>query len=402
MRSHEILPNIKKKLLRNSKFFKPFLRLRKPDFRDFGQKWRHFQSHLSYLKAKSTKNPILTSGIWSIYSLLYPLFGGLDMGVRRGKIGVRGPQKAQKSMIFDIFVDFSTFTILAAFFLPKVKIRSIFSKIPGSPPAKLKKPKQAHSKGQEKLVVEGIDKPVISYNLLLNTYKIGFVEWKIVCVVDPFAVPNNNKTKNIARAKKSWWLRVLTSQNRSLWAKISQNGQNLQDWPKKGLFSYNFPKVLKNLGGQNRAFFRFFQFCRGGAGDFWKNWPNFDFRQKKGGQNSKCRKIDKNVKNHRFLGLLGSLDPILPSNLQPIPTTPEKGVKWAINWPKSHLLVLDFWSIFAFKYERWLIKSSFFWPKSLKSGFLRPFFGLKNLLLRSSFFFVLEKISCDLTFIYNI
>ena len=83
---------------------------------------------------------------------------------------------------------------------------------------------------------------------------------KLLCVVTLSLLQIPKQTTNIARAKESWWLRVLTSQK---WAKMSQNGGSTPESPglaKKGPFFYNFSKVLENFRPKTRPFLRFFQF----------------------------------------------------------------------------------------------------------------------------------------------
>ncbi len=74
---------------------------------------------------------------------------------------------------------------------------------------------------------------------------------------------NQLNKKHIARAKKSWWLRVLTRQIGPLDPRYAVRGPEIPGLAKKGPFFHDFSEVLENFRPKTRRFFAKFQFPRG-------------------------------------------------------------------------------------------------------------------------------------------
>ena len=211
----------------------------------------------------------------------------------------------------------------------------------------------------------------------------------------PFHCSIYKQTTDIARAKESWWLRVLTSQK---WAKMSKNGGSTPESPglaKKGPFFYNFSKVLENFRPKTRPFLRFFQFPGPPPRNFWKNGQKMHFGGSLGGPGVPIcpwngffwSKWPKMTQNDPFWGFGGPLGPLFGGVLRPVSDPPFWGAKWPKNWPISHLLVLDFGQFYlhsSLKMSSFLAKIPEIWlPQTQKSVILFP--------ITQQFFFIIGQ-----------
>ena len=168
-----------------------------------------------------------------------------------------------------------------------------------------------------------------------------------------------------------------------------------------------FRKFWKISGRKRDVFLRNFNF-QGGYPGFWRNlmkkWVLGGSFEAISGRKREdwpflARKGSKWPKIIDFGGLGGPRTPSFRGPWGPYQTPPLRGFLTE-NDPIFPLNDIGFGVIFGPQRAINSCNCCHFWSKSLKSGFLRRKNGYFFFLLRSSFFLSLEKISCELTFVY--